>query len=297
MNNYWIFVVNDWKDSSGHKHKANEIFDTLKVDKVWGIGERTPNRKNLSSGDKVVFYQAGSNGQRFLGHGTLSSKCKHFSKDSHYSEKTNNIIYEWGNIVTFEDFDAFEQSKPLSDLAENLDFIVKKEMAAAYFQSGVRSITKTDFDMIVSEDLVKISQKGQEEGIEDKGLFVLEKYLQDFIVSNWDNIDFGQKLRIYQDDDGNPGPQYTTDVGYIDILAIDEKNNFVVIELKKGRESDKVVGQLLRYIGWVKKNLATKDQGVQGIIICKDLDEKLEYAVSAVSNISIKRYSMSFKLL
>lgn len=290
-------MVNDWKDHSGTKHKAKEIFDTLKADKVWGIGDRTPNRKNLSPGDKVVFYQAGSDGQRFLGYGTLSSKCNHFSKDPHYSEKTNTITHEWGNIVTFEDFDSFEQPKLLADLAENLDFIVKKEMAAAYFQSGVRSITKSDFDTILSEDLVKVSKKGQEEGIEDKGLFVLEKYLQDFIVSNWDNIYFGQKLHIYQDDDGNSGSQYTTDVGYIDILAVDEKNNFVVIELKKGRESDKVVGQLLRYIGWVKKNLATKGQTVQGLIICKDVDEKLDYAISAVSNISLKRYTMSFKLL
>ena len=59
----------------------------------------------------------------------------------------------------------------------------------------------------------------------------------------------------YEDENGNEGTQYTTDVGYIDILAEDEKGNFVVIELKKGRQSDRAVGQLLRYMVWIKKNL------------------------------------------
>ena len=40
-----------------------------------------------------------------------------------------------------------------------------------------------------------------------------------------------------------------TEVGTIDILADEpDTNSLVVIELKKGRESDKVVGQTLRYI-------------------------------------------------
>ncbi len=40
------------------------------------------------------------------------------------------------------------------------------------------------------------------------------------------------------------------------ILAVEPKtHSFVVIELKKGRPSDQVIGQVLRYMGWVKKNL------------------------------------------
>ena len=296
MDNYWIFVVNDWKDPSGKKWKGREIFDTLRVDKVWGIGDKTPNRKNLSPGDKVAFYLAGSEGQKFLGTGTLNSSCKPFKKNPAYSEPTNVIVREWGNIVTFDDFDAFDQPKSLQDLAGELDFIVKKEIAPNYFQSGVRSITKSDFDVIASQAMVSVSKKGLEEGIEDESQFVLEKYLQDFIVSNWNKINFGRNLKIYEDENGNSGSSYTTDIGYIDVLAVDEKGNFVVIELKKGRESDKVVGQILRYMGWVKNKLAKKGQNVEGIIICKDKDEKMEYAISATRGITIKYYSVNFKL-
>jgi RecB family endonuclease NucS len=39
-------------------------------------------------------------------------------------------------------------------------------------------------------------------------------------------------------------------------LRIKNRNgDFVVVETKKGKESDKVVGQIQRYMGWVKRNL------------------------------------------
>ncbi len=78
--------------------------------------------------------------------------------------------------------------------------------------------------------------------------FALEKYLEDFIVSNFDGIFKGQ-LCLYKDPDGNPAQQYPVlskegkISGRIDILAVDPAtNDFVVIELKKGKESDPVRG-------------------------------------------------------
>jgi restriction system protein len=53
----------------------------------------------------------------------------------------------------------------------------------------------------------------------DQNAFVLEKYLEDFIVSNFGTI-FKGKLHIYEDAEGADGQQYTTDIGPIDILAV-----------------------------------------------------------------------------
>jgi restriction system protein len=134
------------------------------------------------------------------------------------------------------------------------------------------------------------------EAIEDASAFVLEKYLEDFIVSNFETI-FKAKLEIYEDAEGNEGQQYATDIGPIDILAVEPKSNsFVVIELKKGRPADQVVGQILRYMGWVKKNLCKDGQGVKGLIICRDPDPKLSYALDMTTNIDVRYYSVSFKL-
>jgi restriction system protein len=134
------------------------------------------------------------------------------------------------------------------------------------------------------------------EGVEDHNAFVLEKYLEDFIVSNFETIFKGQ-LKLYEDAEGNDGQQYQTDTGRIDILAVEPKSSsFVVIELKKGRPSDQVVGQVLRYMGWVKKNLCTNGQAVRGLVICRDPDPKLTYAMEMTRNIDVRYYSVSFKL-
>jgi restriction system protein len=134
------------------------------------------------------------------------------------------------------------------------------------------------------------------EGLEDPNAFVLEKYLEDFIVSNFNTI-FKRELKIYEDAEGNDGQQYLTDIGPIDILSVEPKaNSFVVIELKKGRPSDQVIGQILRYMGWVKQNLCTNGQAVKGLVICRDPDPKLSYALAMTTNIEIRYYSVSFKL-
>lgn len=126
--------------------------------------------------------------------------------------------------------------------------------------------------------------------------FVMEKYLQDFIATNFSKINFGSPLELYQDEESNGVEYPAPPVGKIDLLAFDkEKNEFVVIELKKGKTTDTVVGQLLRYMGWVKENLA-KGRNVRGIIISKERDEKLEYALKVVPNVDLFVYNISFTI-
>jgi restriction system protein len=132
----------------------------------------------------------------------------------------------------------------------------------------------------------------------DRASFVLEKYLEEFIVSNFDVI-FKGKLEIYRDpkDAQVDGRQYATEVGPIDILAVErDSRGFVVIELKKGRPSDQVVGQVLRYMGWVKKNLCRDNQEPKGLIVCHEPDPKLSYALAMTKDIDLKYYKMEFTL-
>jgi len=130
----------------------------------------------------------------------------------------------------------------------------------------------------------------------DQYAFALERYLEEFIVSNFDGI-FKRKLGIYDDPVLGGGQQFFTDIGFIDILAVEpDSDSFVVIELKKGRPSDQVVGQILRYMGWVKKNLCKVDQGVRGLVICHEPDPKLTNAIEMTKNIEIRYYAVSFML-
>ena len=93
------------------------------------------------------------------------------------------------------------------------------------------------------------------------------------------------------------GQQFPSDTGPIDILAISkDQNTLLVVELKRGRASDVVVGQIQRYMGYVKEELAEAQQEVRGIIIALEDDLKLTRALSVTNNIDFYRYSVSFKL-
>jgi len=87
--------------------------------------------------------------------------------------------------------------------------------------------------------------------------------------------------------------QYKTDIGSIDILARDKQNNsYVVVELKKNQTSDDTIGQVARYMGWIKDN--KKDNNVRGIIIAAEYDQKLEYALKVIQNIQLFLYKVDF---
>ena len=62
--------------------------------------------------------------------------------------------------------------------------------------------------------------------------------------------------------------EYPTAVGPIDILAVDEQDNFVVFDIETGMEKIRHLDSFLRYMGWVKAELA-HDKGVSGVIVPK----------------------------
>jgi len=90
--------------------------------------------------------------------------------------------------------------------------------------------------------------------------------------------------------------EFQTDVGRIDLLYKDENGNFIVVELKKLREGDRALGQLLRYMGWVREKMA-KGREVRGILITHEFDENLDYAVKEVADkVKLKYYAVRFEL-
>jgi restriction system protein len=142
-----------------------------------------------------------------------------------------------------------------------------------------------------------LSVSGDSE-IEDPIAFALEKHLEDFLVTNWGQTVLSSEFSIYEEDGESIGQQYQTDAGIIDILAVSkDRKRLLVIELKRGRASDVVVGQVLRYMGYLKDQIAEDDQTVEGVIIALEDDRKLRWALMSVPSISFYRYEVSFNLV
>jgi restriction system protein len=125
----------------------------------------------------------------------------------------------------------------------------------------------------------------------------MEKHLEDFLIQNWAQTELGKHYDIYQEE-GKYGQQFPTDTGFIDILAISkDKKTLLIVELKKGRASDVVVGQILRYMGYVQEALADEGQLVKGAIIALEDDPKIRRALTMVANVDFYRYQISFRLI
>jgi len=142
--------------------------------------------------------------------------------------------------------------------------------------------------------------KGEPEAVLGESMFRLERHLHEFLIDNWDKLQLGLEWDILTDESGDlVGYEYPTDVGRIDILARHKhKNAWLIVELKRGRTADRVVGQILRYMGWVQKHLSDSDGSVRGLIIAPEFDSSIRYALLAArqAQISLARYRVRFEL-
>jgi hypothetical protein len=122
----------------------------------------------------------------------------------------------------------------------------------------------------------------------------LERQLEDFLVQNLSQLEAG--LTLFVDEDGRHGRQYLTDVGRIDLLCRRANGDLLVVELKQGGSSDTVVGQISRYIGWVKQYLAG-NRRVFGLVLTHDQDEYLKYAVLANERLMLRYFRLKLDLI
>ena len=134
---------------------------------------------------------------------------------------------------------------------------------------------------------------------DERSSFLFEKHLEDFLVTNWSKTPLSREYEIFEENGEMRGQQYKTDTGPIDILGQrKDKTDFLVVELKRDIASDVVVGQTLRYMGWVKEHLCKRpDQNVTGCIIAQRKDQKLDYALKQVNTIQFLKYELDFRLI
>jgi hypothetical protein len=122
--------------------------------------------------------------------------------------------------------------------------------------------------------------------------FAFERDLKNYLARNIQSLEPG--LRIYSDGT-TTGIEFEAGGRFIDILAVDKSGDFVVIELKVSRSYDRVIGQLLRYTGWVRQNLAN-GRRVRGIIVASSITDDLKIAASEAGDVKLMEYEIAFSL-
>ena len=133
-------------------------------------------------------------------------------------------------------------------------------------------------------------------GEESEQEFAYEKDLQQFLAKNMELVEPGLQLYKDEEDPNITGLEFPTEDRRIDILATDKSKNYVVVELKVSKGYDRVVGQLLRYMAWIKQNLANENQKVRGVIIAREISDDLKLATSMVRDVRLLEYELKVTL-
>ena len=121
----------------------------------------------------------------------------------------------------------------------------------------------------------------------------LERYLEDLLIARWDSLPWAHELEYLA------RPVECGLLGKLNILALDRASgDYVVIELKRDQGDDEVVGQVSRYMGWIKQHRADpRKVGVRGIIVAHEATDRLRSAVLPHPNITLFTYQFSMALL
>ena len=146
---YWTFTVTGHK-IGGETFTAEEIFNQRMKDGFWGIGEKTPNRKNLTKGDRIIYY-IGVPKKIFAGTATLASSCFKLSDSQKKEYGHGKQFYTTDYGVLLEEIDIWHNPKNVEELVPKLKFIENKEFWFSYFQGGVRQITEDESKTIIVE--------------------------------------------------------------------------------------------------------------------------------------------------
>jgi hypothetical protein len=143
------------------------------------------------------------------------------------------------------------------------------------------------------QDVPQEEEREEPEEANEAAEFAYERDLQNFLAGNLHLIEPG--LRLYEEE-GITGIEFPVGGRFIDILAVDSQENYVVVELKVSRGYDRVVGQLLRYMAWINKHQVDEGQRVRGIIVAREISEDLLLACSQIPNVALYEYELSVSL-
>lgn len=128
--------------------------------------------------------------------------------------------------------------------------------------------------------------------------FVTEKALEQHLQEHWAASEFAQ-LGIElanEKDHGFPCRQVLTPRNTIDLLGYRRTaREWWVFELKKGRSSDAVVGQVQRYMGWMSSRAKPREK-VRGAIVVGRPDENLKASVASNERLSLWQYDDEFRV-
>jgi len=249
MSKVWIFSNN----FPGYYNNNDWDIATILRKKRYYFKTSEKNRAKIEKGDTVLFREYGSG---FWGSCEISGNWVDDKKAlDKYPVKAGwfpiDKVRRWKVSLRYE--------------------IIRSELTNQNHRLRIAAATEEDKQKI--ELACKIYQNlGY--GESDGNFFVLESGIEEAVKANLSQL----KLRLAGkeiQEQCNLG----IGIGRTDLICRDEKENYVVLELKATHSSDNVAGQILRYMGFIREKWAQREgKEVKGLILAPSYDEQLRLA-------------------
>lgn len=290
----WRRMFLEIRENKKLKDTLNKIFTSegdriieSEIDNLYKINEGKKNFLTGDNGNAINAMMFAHNPRKCIAVVSLNHRNKiidyfGFQNGPNFEEDSAGKKIVLSNKVIIEGFASlgidFKFPRAISDFLYTTlkNFWNKKEKG----EEEISEDSNGELDLGISEE--KIEQLKEED-------------YQKLIHNNFKKI--FPELEYIDEDYQNQhlGHYITTEGKIMDFLCKDKKRNFVVIELKiKG--ADEALGQVCRYMGWVKENLCENNQKVRGIIISEQADYQLDYAVKVVPSVIFKRMWLEVKI-
>jgi len=219
-----------------------------------------------------------------------------------------NKSIDKGNDGTYPYRNKVDVLKKLGRYDEAIEFvkecIPKKKLSKSYDKEidKIQKLIVSGMKIDQNEGLEEGAQQVKPQisttvtaGISKKTAFSSEQRLEEELEAKIINNDllFGKRLKIYETDLGYGRQFVIPGIGRMDLLTQEiGSNDFYIIELKKGKGDDQVIGQTARYMGWVNTNLVKNNENVFGIICVNHATEKLRLSAQISPNIRLFQYGV-----
>lgn len=267
--------------------------------------------QKVTSIDNKNAYQAGGTFSKDLSQiARLSKDINGFKTGRTVIPKLLSIYYPDTFLPIFNDQDHF-LSKLLSNGLDTentgLDLYLEYNFKLLQVKDKLEEITSRTFENFEFARLLYHTfpkEQAEEENeiqtvtekIEEQKFEALEvQHYQSLLHRNFSRL--FPKLKYFDEEGQIPknGQYDTQTVGIMDILAVDEKGNFVVIEIKR-QATDKTIGQILRYMGWTQEELCKDGQKVTGLIVAERKDIQLEFALKVIPTVKFMKLGLTITL-
>jgi hypothetical protein len=267
-------------------------------------------QKVISIDSKNAYQKDGTFSKDLTQIAKLSKDINGFKTGRTVIPKLISIYYPELFLPIFNDQDHFLSKLLTSGLeTENtgLDLYLEYNFKLIKVKDKLEEITRRTFEYFEFAQLLyhafpkdQVDTTGETtsvtEKIEEQKFEALEvQHYQSLLHRNFSRL--FPKLKYFDEEEQIPknGQYDTQTVGIMDILAIDEKGNFVVIEIKR-QATDKTIGQILRYMGWTQEELCKDGQKVTGLIVAERKDIQLEFALKVIPSVKFMKLGLSITL-